>query len=129
MSATVQTPEPQSPEQVRTGTHVASLKSAILDNLFYVQGRFPEVARPNDWYQAVAYTVRDHMLHRWVHTAETYKAQRSRTVAYLSAEFLLNNVRVAYQAWNEAPWHDSISKEMFLKNFEAMLVYINFLFL
>jgi len=89
MSATVQTPEPQPPEQVRTGTHVASLMSAILDNLFYVQGRFPEVATPNDWYQAVAYTVRDHMLHRWVHTAETYKAQRSRTVAYLSAEFLL----------------------------------------
>ena len=37
-----------------------------------------------------------------------------RDLTSLSAEFLLNNVRGAYQAWNKALWKKSISKEMFL---------------
>ena len=76
-------------ERTRTGRSVAALKRAILDNLFYVQGRFPEVATKNDWYLALAYTVRDRMLHRWVTTAQTYKRTQARTVCFLSAEFLL----------------------------------------
>jgi len=32
----------------------------------------------------------------------------------LSAEFLLVNVRYAYQAFNEAPWKDQVPKEVFL---------------
>ncbi len=75
-------------ERTRTGTSVDALKRAILDNLFYVQGRFPNVATKNDWYLALAYTVRDRMLHRWIATAQTYKKTQARTVCYLSAEFL-----------------------------------------
>ena len=37
-----------------------------------------------------------------------------RDLQSLSADFLLNNVRFTYQAWNEAPWKDGISKELFL---------------
>jgi len=76
-------------ERTRTGTSVDALKRAILDNLFYVQGRFPDVATRNDWYLALAYTVRDRMLRRWIDTAQTYKQQQARTVCYLSAEFLM----------------------------------------
>ena len=76
-------------EHTRTGTSVDALKRAILDNLFYVQGRFPDVATENDWYQALAHTVRDRMLRRWITTAQTYKREQVRTVCYLSAEFLL----------------------------------------
>jgi starch phosphorylase len=76
-------------EPTRTGMSVDALKRAFLDNLFYVQGRFPDVATPNDYYQALAYTVRDRLLHRWITTAQTYKDSGSRTVCYLSAEFLL----------------------------------------
>jgi len=76
-------------ERTRTGTSVDALKRAILDNLFYVQGRYPDVASKNDWYQALAYTVRDRMLHRWIETAQTYKREQARTVCYLSAEFLM----------------------------------------
>ncbi len=76
-------------EPTRTGMSVESLKRAFLDNLFYIQGRFPDVASPNDYYQALAYTIRDRLLHRWVTTAQTYKSRDSRTVCYLSAEFLL----------------------------------------
>ena len=76
-------------EHTRTGTSVDALKRAILDNLFYVQGRFPDVATDNDWYQALAHTVRDRMLSRWITTAQTYKKEQVRTVCYLSAEFLM----------------------------------------
>jgi starch phosphorylase len=60
-----------------------------MDNLFFVQARFRSVATTNDYYQALAYTVRDRLLARWIKTAETYKNNASRTVCYLSAEFLL----------------------------------------
>jgi starch phosphorylase len=64
-------------------------KHAFLDNLFYTQGKFPALATQNDYYQALAYTVRDQLLHRWISTAAAYTRQGSRTVAYLSAEFLM----------------------------------------
>jgi starch phosphorylase len=76
-------------EPTRTGLGLKTLKRALLDNLFYLQGRFFDVATPNDYYQALAYTVRDRLLHRWIKTAQAYKNNRSRTVCYLSAEFLL----------------------------------------
>jgi starch phosphorylase len=76
-------------EHTRTGLSKDALKRAYLDNLFYVQGRFREVATDNDLYMAAAYTVRDRLLARWIKSAQTYKKHNSRTVAYLSAEFML----------------------------------------
>ncbi|HEY9824439.1 MAG TPA: glycogen/starch/alpha-glucan phosphorylase [Stenomitos sp.] len=73
----------------RTGLSADTLKRSFLDNLFYVLGKFPALASANDYYQALAYTVRDRMLQRWINTAATYTAKGSRTVAYLSAEFLI----------------------------------------
>ncbi|RPH38429.1 MAG: glycogen/starch/alpha-glucan family phosphorylase, partial [Burkholderiales bacterium] len=73
---------------MRTGDSVAALKRAFLDNLFYTQGRYLEVAKPNDLYQALAHTLRDHLLHRWVSTVQTYAKENARTVCYLSAEYL-----------------------------------------
>ena len=74
---------------VRTGLEAPEIKRDILDNLFYLLGKFPEVATRNDWYLAVAYTVRDRLLDRWVQTAHQYYEHRVRTVSYLSAEFLM----------------------------------------
>ncbi|URR34374.1 glycogen/starch/alpha-glucan phosphorylase [Thermosynechococcus sp. HN-54] len=76
-------------EDDRTGTSVETLRRAFMDNLFFIQGRFPEVATRNDYYLALAYTVRDRLLLRWLNSAKTYRDQESRTVCYLSAEFLL----------------------------------------
>jgi starch phosphorylase len=75
-------------EHTRTGMSVDAIKRAFLDNLFYLQGRFPDIASPNDIYQALAYTLRDRILHRWMSTVQTYKEHNSRTVCYLSAEYL-----------------------------------------
>lgn len=46
----------------RTGTTVAAIKQAILDNRYFIHGRIPSLATRNDWYMAVAFTVRDRML-------------------------------------------------------------------
>ena len=66
-----------------------AIRRAFLDKLFSIQGKFPELATEHDYYLALAYTVRDLMLRRWVATAATYTRQRARTVCYLSAEYLL----------------------------------------
>ncbi len=73
----------------RTGLTAETLKRAFLDNLFYVQGKSPEIATLQDYYMALAFTVRDRMLHHWLSTASTYRENRSRTAVYLSAEFLM----------------------------------------
>ena len=66
-----------------------AIKSSFLDDLFYVQGKFPALATENDYYMALAYAIRDRMLQRWISTAAAYTQHGSRTVAYLSAEFLM----------------------------------------
>ncbi len=73
----------------RISTGKDAIKSAFLDNLFYIQGKFPGHATMQDYYLALAYLVRDRMLQRWISTTAGYTANRSRTLAYLSAEFLL----------------------------------------
>ncbi len=73
----------------RTAMTAASIKRAFLDNLYYVLGKFPALATHHDYYLALAYAVRDRMLQRWISTATAYTTQGSRTVCYLSAEFLM----------------------------------------
>ena len=50
---------------------------------------FPALATQMDYYHALAHTVRDHLLQRWISTAAAYTRKGSRTVSYLSAEFLM----------------------------------------
>ncbi|MEO0946731.1 MAG: glycogen/starch/alpha-glucan phosphorylase [Cyanobacteria bacterium J06641_5] len=76
-------------EDDRTGLDIETLRRAMADNLFYIQGKFPEIATNNDFYMALAYTVRDRLLQRWLSTTRTYLERKSRLVCYLSAEFLL----------------------------------------
>lgn len=85
---------PPNPPQIqteddRTGLSIATLRRALADNLFYIQGKFPRIATQNDYYMALAYTVRDRLLHRWLNTTETYYKQDVKVVCYLSAEFLV----------------------------------------
>lgn len=76
-------------EDIRTGLDPHSLSRAILDNLYYVQGRVPMVATRNDWYMALATTVRDRMLRRWINTIDAHIRKDVKLVSYLSAEFLI----------------------------------------
>jgi starch phosphorylase len=76
-------------EPTRTGLSSDTLARALRDNLYYTQGRIPEVATRHDWYAALAYTVRDRLLQRWIQTVHTFMRQDTRVVSYLSAEFLM----------------------------------------
>ena len=78
----------QDQENIRTGTSPETLAQALLDNLYYIQGRPPELATRNDWYMALAYTVRDRLLHNWIQTLRTI-TEDVKVVSYLSAEFLM----------------------------------------
>lgn len=75
-------------EDDRTGISIETLRRAIADNLYYIQGKFPEIATLYDYYMAVSYTVRDRLLHRWINTVKTYREQDVKVVCYLSAEYL-----------------------------------------
>ncbi len=72
----------------RTAAGVDALVQSFLDNLLFVQGRSVERATVNDLYMALAHTVRDRLVERWISTTKNYVAQDVRVVCYLSAEFL-----------------------------------------
>jgi len=80
---------PVTVEDDRIGISHETLKRAFLDNLFYVQGVDQARATPHDYYVALAYTVRDRILDRFLKTTNTYKEKKSKMVCYLSAEFLM----------------------------------------
>ena len=82
--------EPITPvEDDRTGTSIETLRRALADNLFYTQGKFPEIATQHDYFMALAYTVRDRLVRRWITSRENMLKKDVRVVAYLSAEFLM----------------------------------------
>lgn len=76
-------------EDDRTGMSLETLKRAFQDNLFYLQGKDRNNATLKDYYLALAYTVRDRLLHRFIQTTRTYKEADVKVVSYLSAEFLM----------------------------------------
>ena len=82
--------QPAGSEDIRTGLSPAALAQAVADNLHYVQARLPEIATRNDWYMALACTVRDRLLDRWIKTVQGMLTSKDvRVVCYLSAEFLM----------------------------------------
>ncbi len=76
-------------EDDRTGLSIPTLRRAIANNLRYLQGKTPATASINDYYLALAYTVRDRLLNRWLATTQAYFQPEVKVVCYLSAEFLV----------------------------------------
>ena len=75
---------------VRTGLGADAIATALIENLHCLQGKLPRHATRNDWYMALAYTVRDRMMERYVATVGSIAEANTdaKAVAYLSAEFL-----------------------------------------
>ena len=75
---------------IRTGLGTDAIVEALVDNLHYLQAKLPQHATSNDWYMALAYTVRDRLLDGYIQTVEAIAAAGpgTKVVAYLSAEFL-----------------------------------------
>jgi len=91
----------------RNGLDADAMADALVDNLRYLQAKLPEHATRNDWYMALAHTVRDRMLEHYINTVDTItNVGTTKVVAYLSAEFLtgphLGNGLVSLGLWDAA---------------------------
>ena len=76
-------------QSTASNEHINELKRAFAYNLFYKQGVTKGLARMNDYYLAVAYTLRDKMQHLFINSVEALLEKDSKIVCYLSAEFLM----------------------------------------
>lgn len=65
------------------------IKKTILNHLLSFQGRDPERAGKDDIYKALAYTMRDFLVEKWVGTQKGYYTKKQKRVYYLSMEFLI----------------------------------------
>jgi len=68
------------------------IKQALQQHLIFSTFKTSDAATPRDWYEAASYTVRDHVVERWVKTAESYYRDDPKRVYYLSLEFLIGRM-------------------------------------
>ncbi len=75
--------------EVHFPTTVKALRENIIHHLMSFQGRDPERSGARDVYKALAYTMRDIMVEKWISTQKTFYAKEQKRVYYLSLEFLI----------------------------------------
>jgi len=68
---------------------VKAIKENIIHHLMSFQGRDPERSGARDVYKALAYTMRDLLVQKWISTQKTFYAKQKKRVYYLSLEFLI----------------------------------------
>lgn len=66
-----------------------NLQKQIGTQLVYKVGKDPIVAKPLDWEDALAHTVRDHLVERWMETTRSHYKNDVKRAYYLSMEFLI----------------------------------------
>jgi glycogen phosphorylase len=71
---------------------LSPVKQAIQNHLVFSCFKVDQAATRRDWYNATAYTVRDHIVERWVNTAAAYAEHDPKRVYYLSLEFLIGRM-------------------------------------
>ncbi|MHA2315815.1 MAG: glycogen/starch/alpha-glucan family phosphorylase, partial [Candidatus Hermodarchaeia archaeon] len=75
-------------KHISTRRSEKAIKDALLDNLYFKLAKVPLNATKNDWYLALAYTVRDRIMPQWIKTLQNFTEDIT-IVAYLSNEFLM----------------------------------------
>ncbi len=73
----------------RTAPDVDSVRRSFIDHLQFSRGKDEHTATPLDRYFALALSVRDRLMRRWIQTQQAYYLSDSRRVYYLSLEFLM----------------------------------------
>lgn len=76
-------------EHIFGETNAENIKKCLQHHLLSFQGRDPERAGPRDTYKALAYTLRDIMVEKWINTQKQYYDKHQKRVYYLSLEFLV----------------------------------------
>ncbi|MDP1596816.1 MAG: glycogen/starch/alpha-glucan phosphorylase [Methylotenera sp.] len=68
------------------------IHQTLQHHLVFSSFKTSSAATPKDWYDAASYTVRDHVVARWIKTAESYYRDDPKRVYYLSLEFLIGRM-------------------------------------
>uniref|UniRef100_A0ABM5FC60 Alpha-1,4 glucan phosphorylase n=1 Tax=Pogona vitticeps TaxID=103695 RepID=A0ABM5FC60_9SAUR len=69
--------------------NVAELKKGFNRHLHFTLVKDRNVATPRDYYFALAHTVRDHLVGRWIRTQQYYYERDPKRIYYLSLEFYM----------------------------------------
>lgn len=78
--------------KANSALQLAPIKQALQQHLVFSTFKTSNAATPRDWYEAASYSVRDHVVERWVKTAESYYRDDPKRVYYLSLEFLIGRM-------------------------------------
>ncbi|CAM2065345.1 Alpha-1,4 glucan phosphorylase [Sulfidibacter corallicola] len=78
--------------QVRRGMDADSIRKDFQDHLNFTLAKDQYSATQLDHYQALAYTIRDRLIDRWLTTQQTHHQRKAKRVYYLSLEFLMGRV-------------------------------------
>lgn len=78
--------------KLMTKPKLTAIDQALQNHLIFTGFKTSDAATARDWYLAASHTVRDHVVERWIRTAESYYADDPKRVYYLSLEFLLGRM-------------------------------------
>ncbi len=73
----------------RAGNSAKAVFDGMTEHLFFTLGKLAPTASLHDLYKALSYAVRDRLMTRYLASQEAMRARPQKTVAYLSAEFLI----------------------------------------
>src|SRR5438445_1933853 len=76
------------PSGVRASLQTDDFRLAVVEHLIHTCAKDVREASAYDLYQALAHTVRDRLVHRWLATQRTHVVRDVKRVCYLSSEFL-----------------------------------------
>jgi glycogen phosphorylase len=76
------------PAGATTRIQPESFRKAVEDHLLYTCIKEPSDATVEDYYNALAHSVRDRLVQRWLSTQKLYLERDAKRVYYLSSEFL-----------------------------------------
>ena len=66
--------------------NVAGLERALVNRLMYLLGKDPVDTTQQDWFQALAYVVRELLTTHWMESMRSYYLQDAKRLYYLSME-------------------------------------------
>ncbi|KGG14628.1 MULTISPECIES: glycogen/starch/alpha-glucan phosphorylase [unclassified Prochlorococcus] len=76
-------------DPIKAGIDADAVFDGMTEHLFFTLGKLATTASLRDLYMALSYAVRDRLMTRYLASQEAIRANPQKTVAYLSAEFLI----------------------------------------
>lgn len=76
------------------GLDAASIQRGMRHHMNYTVAKHSVRATDWDWYNALAYTIRDRLAERWMSTIHSYYRQDAKRIYYLSLEFLMGRTLI-----------------------------------